>query len=222
MKQSNGKAVGFMKKNAVYFILALCVVAIGIAATMMLVKDDGINNTVKNPDNVADTGNPTVPDIVEPDPPTVNPDNEDETPVDSIITFIMPVENSTKISRYSEQMVFNTTLKRYSAHLATDFFADEGTDVLAVYDGTVKKIENSLLKGYVITIDHGNGLETVYGSLADGDAVAEGQKVKKGDVIGQVSVTNRQEYRDGAHLHFEVTEDGKVIDPIKYLSFDEK
>jgi murein DD-endopeptidase MepM/ murein hydrolase activator NlpD len=73
-----------------------------------------------------------------------------------------------------------------------------------------------------VTIDHGNGLKTVYNSLADGDSVTEGQVVKAGDVIGQVSVTNRQEYKSGAHLHFEVLENGDSIDPIKYLNMDNK
>jgi murein DD-endopeptidase MepM/ murein hydrolase activator NlpD len=134
----------------------------------------------------------------------------------------MPVENPTSIGEYSESMVFNSTLGRFSAHMAIDFFADEGTDVLAVYDGKISKIENTLLKGTTITIEHGNGLYTVYNSLADGDSVSVGQKVKQGDVIGQVSLTNRQEYKSGAHLHFEVIENGENIDPSKYLAFEEK
>ena len=106
--------------------------------------------------------------------------------------------------------------------MAIDFFAEEGTNVLAVYDGTISNIENTLLTGTTITIDHGNGLFTVYNSLADGDSVTVGQSVKQGDVIGQVSVSNRQEYKSGAHLHFEVYENGENIDPAKYLAFEEK
>ena len=41
-------------------------------------------------------------------------------------------------------------------------------------------------------------------------------------MIGEVSVSNRTEYKDGAHLHFEVMEDGVLIDPIKYLAIEEK
>ena len=46
--------------------------------------------------------------------------------------------------------------------------------------------------------------------------------MKKGDKIGEASVTNRQEYKSGAHLHFEVSEKGVSVDPAKYLTFDEK
>ena len=56
----------------------------------------------------------------------------------------------------------------------------------------------------------------------DGDKVVKGQKVSKGDVIGAVSVTNRQEYKDGAHIHFEVSEKGVTIDPAKYMDISEK
>ena len=78
------------------------------------------------------------------------------------------------------------------------------------------------MTGTTITIDHGNGLYTVYNSLADGDSVFIGQTVKKGAKIGEVSLTNRQESAAGAHLHFQVVENGEVINPAKYLDLEEK
>jgi murein DD-endopeptidase MepM/ murein hydrolase activator NlpD len=134
----------------------------------------------------------------------------------------MPVDAPENITEYSETMVFNKTLKRYSAHLATDFFAQEGTPVKAVYEGKIEKVENNLLTGVSITIDHGDGLKTVYNSIESGDLVEVGQTVSKGQVIGHVSVSNRQESGYGAHLHFEVIENGETIDPVKYLVIDEK
>jgi len=46
--------------------------------------------------------------------------------------------------------------------------------------------------------------------------------IQKGDKIGEVSVSNRQEAAVGAHLHFAVTENGETINPSKYLEFGEK
>lgn len=222
MKKSSGKVMNFMRRNAVYLILALCIVAVGLAVTLMFLREnnaitpdigveapieDGNNNQVQEPDQPVE--NPVIPD-------------EPSKPVDTVVTFIMPVENVTSIEDYSETMVFNSTLIRYEVHKAIDFFAEEGTNVLAVYSGTVENVENTLLQGITVTIDHGNGLKTVYNSLADGDSVTVGQKVNQGDVIGQVSITNRQEYKEGAHLHFEVIENGVVIDPAKYLTIEEK
>ena len=229
MKDTGTKFLTFLKRNAVYFVLAFCILAIGISAMFAIIHENSVlpdsnlpsadaGNGDENGDgDGSNTGNPN-----DPSQDVGKPDGGETEPVITTITFIMPVENATSISEYSETMVFNSTLSRYNTHKAVDFFAEEGAPVLAVYDGTVEKIENSLLKGYIITIDHGNGLKTVYNSLADGDNVTVGQKVKQGDVIGEVSVTNRQEYKEGAHLHFEVIEEGAVINPDKYLSFESK
>ncbi|MBQ3166493.1 MAG: M23 family metallopeptidase, partial [Clostridia bacterium] len=73
-----------------------------------------------------------------------------------------------------------------------------------------------------VTIDHGKGLKTVYNSIEPIEGLASGQKVEKGQVIGKVSTNNKQEYKDGPHLHFEVWENGESISPLKYLTVEEK
>lgn len=219
-KQTENRFLIFLRRNMLYLILSACILAVGLSITLMLINQQGNNSAVVEPDV------PTIIDPVpdEPDGPVIEPDIPEDpvTPVDKPIIFIMPVENSASIGEYSETMVWNSTLNRFSAHLAIDFYADEGTPVLAVYDGVVESVETSLITGTSITIDHGNGLKTVYNSLADGDMVVKGQSVKQGDIIGEVSISNRQEYKDGAHLHFEVFENGEKIDPVKYLAFEEK
>lgn len=229
MKKSNGKFTLFLRRNAVYLVLAFCILAVGISIIFMVTNnnppltgenDKPVIETPIDPGNSDPTIKPG--DNEQPSDPTIKPDEPDVDPVAKPITFIMPVSNTTAINDYSEVMVWNSTLGRFNSHLAIDFFATEGTDVMAVYDGTIKSVESSLLTGTTIIIDHGNGLFSKYNSLADGESVSVGQTVKQGDVIGQVSVTNRQEYKDGAHLHFEVIEDGAVIDPDKYLEINEK
>ncbi len=218
MKKSS--VLTFVKRNAVYVVLALCVLALGIATTIVLINRFDTTNELSNPptiDKPVDNPSEDLPDI-----PVDNPDPTPDVPVIEPVSFIMPVVNATSVEQYSNTMVFNSTLNRFTAHNAIDFFAPEGTDVLAVYGGTVKSVDNTLLKGVTVTIDHGDGLTTVYNSLADVDGVSVGQVVSKGEVIGQVSTTNRQEYKAGAHLHFEVMEDGQLIDPAKYLVFEEK
>lgn len=220
MKQSS-KMSTFFKRNAAYIVLAFCVLAVGLSLTLILLNESEIEDTVNveppailEPSTDQDVSGSGGSDIIE--------DVIPEQPVIKVISFCMPVDSPTSVSEYSQTMVFNKTLKRYSAHLATDFFAEEGTPVKAVYDGTVEKVESNLLTGISITIDHGDGLKTVYNSLESGDLVKEGQTVSKGDVIGKVSATNKQESGYGAHLHFEVIEKGESIDPIKYLVIDEK
>lgn len=227
-KENNSKVLRFIRRNALYLILAFCILAVGFSITLMLIRQNNQASVQKPPviekplpddDNGNEnTGNENTGNE---NTGTVTPEPQ-PTPVAKPIVFIMPVNETSSIGAYSETMVWCSTMGRFETHLAIDFFAQEGTSVFAVYDGTVESIESSLLEGYTITIDHGNGLKTVYNSLADGDQVVEGQAVKQGDIIGQVSVSNRQEYKDGAHLHFEVIENGAIIDPAKYLTIDEK
>lgn len=212
MKEKRNNVLLFFKRNAVYLVLALCILAVSFSITFMLInknddlKIDANNSTISKP-NQDDTAS--------------SPDDENVSVIKPV-EFIMPVLNPTSIGEYGETMVYNSTLNRYTAHLAMDFYAPEGTSVCAVYDGTVVSVENTFLQGTTITLDHGNGLYSIYNSLADGDSVSVGSAVKQGDIIGEVSVSNRQEYKAGAHLHFEVKENGSLIDPAKYLQAQEK
>jgi murein DD-endopeptidase MepM/ murein hydrolase activator NlpD len=69
--------------------------------------------------------------------------------------------------------------------------------------------------GYYVTIDHGNGIKTTYGHMAEMPYVAVGQAVNKGDVIGPVGSTGAS---TGPHLHFIVEVNGSTVDPLGYLS----
>ena len=214
MKKPRAHILLFFKKNAIYLVLGLCILAVGLSITFMLMqKEKDLSLGVDGPA------------IVEPSPDQPSsgtPDDDPSQPVQQPVVFIMPVTNPTSISEYSTTMVYNSTLNRYSSHLAMDFFAPEGSEVFAVFDGTILSVETTFLQGTTITIDHGNGLCSIYNSLADGESVVVGQSVNQGDVIGHVSVSNRQEYKSGAHLHFEVSENGQSVDPVKYLAFEEK
>ena len=198
----NNNVVNFIKKNLSYIVVALCILAVGLSVIFVMASQ-------------AQTDYKPVSGKVEPTEPAEQP------PAEETVNFILPVKDYSDVETYAETMSYKSTLKRFSAHLATDFYAAEGTPVYAVYGGTVESVENSLLKGFTVVIDHGNGLKTVYNSLEDADEVEKGDKVNKGDLIGRVSSTNRQESKQ-AHLHFEVLENGASINPNKYLTIDEK
>jgi murein DD-endopeptidase MepM/ murein hydrolase activator NlpD len=67
--------------------------------------------------------------------------------------------------------------------------------------------------GNLVRLDHGYGIETVYGHLAK-SLVKEGQRVKRGDVIALVGSTGLS---TGPHLHYMVKVNGQAIDPNKYI-----
>jgi murein DD-endopeptidase MepM/ murein hydrolase activator NlpD len=67
--------------------------------------------------------------------------------------------------------------------------------------------------GNRVLIDHGNGLQTLYGHLAK-IFVSAGQTVNRGDKIGQMGTTGRS---TGIHLHFEIRKNGAALDPLSFL-----
>lgn len=67
--------------------------------------------------------------------------------------------------------------------------------------------------GREIVVNHGNGIETLYGHLS-GFAVTPGQEVRRGQVIGYVGVSGRS---TGPHLHYEVRIHSTPVNPYRYL-----
>lgn len=221
MKQT-GTVRRFLRRNAAYMILALCVLAIGLSITLVMVNGKSSTNDFDTASEQQTVIEPTDGNI--PAEPVEEPIDvtEPDTPVVKTVSFIMPVESAAAVEDYTETLAYNATLKRFQAHKAIDFFAEEGAAVYAVYDGVVSDVKTALLTGTTVTIDHGNGLFTVYNSLSGGDEVFVGQAVKQGAKIGEVSLSNRQESAEGAHLHFQTIENGEIINPAKYLSLEEK
>lgn len=100
-------------------------------------------------------------------------------------------------------------------HNGIDMSASVGTAIYAADNGTVTYSEyNNGGYGYMMKIDHGNGLETCYAHCSE-LLVPAGTVVAKGDIIAKVGNTGRS---TGAHLHFEVRLNGTPIDPMTYLS----
>lgn len=100
-------------------------------------------------------------------------------------------------------------------HNGIDMSASVGTAIYAADNGTVTYSEyNNGGYGYMMKIDHGNGLETYYAHCSE-LLVPAGTVVAKGDLIAKVGNTGRS---TGAHLHFEVRLNGTPIDPMTYLS----
>lgn len=160
-------------------------------------------------------------EIINPDDGKTDDNKQDEEPVVKPVLFNLPIEGSVAMA-YSEVPVYNETLGRFAAHKAIDYKAESGTKVVAVYEGTVTEVTESVTKGVSVKIDHGNGLFTVYNSIEPGENIKVGTMVAAGDKIGIVSDTNRQEAKTGAHLHFETIENGKLIDPAKYFVAESK
>ena len=102
-------------------------------------------------------------------------------------------------------------------HKGIDFEADVGDPVLAVADGVVSYAGVRSGYGNVVEIDHGNGYVTRYAHNSRlerqvGDLVRAGQEIAKAGSTGRST---------GAHVHFEVWQDGVVVNPRKFLGHND-
>lgn len=99
-------------------------------------------------------------------------------------------------------------------HPGIDIAAAEGTPIQAAMAGTVVAAGDDGGYGNLITIDDGNGLTTRYAHCSRIFAHV-GEAVAPGDVIGAVGMTGRA---TGPHLHFEVRQNDRAVDPAGYLN----
>jgi murein DD-endopeptidase MepM/ murein hydrolase activator NlpD len=99
-------------------------------------------------------------------------------------------------------------------HQGIDISTEQGQPVAATANGTIESAARSGDYGNMITIRHDFGLATRYGHLSRFN-VKVGQTVSRGDIIGFVGSTGRS---TGAHLHYEILANGKLINPLQLLT----
>jgi murein DD-endopeptidase MepM/ murein hydrolase activator NlpD len=99
-------------------------------------------------------------------------------------------------------------------HQGIDISTEKGQPIYATADGTVESATYTGDYGNFIVLRHGFGLTTRYGHLSS-FAAKTGQTVKRGDVIGYVGSTGRS---TGAHVHYEILANGKLINPLQLLT----
>ncbi len=105
-----------------------------------------------------------------------------------------------------------TGYKRF--HHGLDIGNKTGTPIYATADGIVSYANNTGGDiGLLIKIKHGYGFMTKYGHLSK-IKVKQGQKIRRGDLIGLMGSTG---YSTGPHLHYEVLQNNKTVNPLKYI-----
>ena len=127
--------------------------------------------------------------------------------INGIKLAVTPIEG-TITSRYGV-----SSRLRKSTHTGLDISAVTGTDIKVVADGTVISAGYSGSYGYLVKVDHGNGVETWYAHTSK-MYVKKGDTVKAGDVIAGVGSTGNS---TGPHLHLEIRVNGETVDPQDYL-----
>ena len=102
---------------------------------------------------------------------------------------------------------------RKEFHAGLDIANKSGTQIIATANGRVSYAARKMYIGNLVVIDHGHGRVTKFGHLKK-ILVKQGQKVKRGEVIGLIGNTGRS---TGPHVHYEVRINGTPVNPLKYI-----
>ncbi|MBI3995045.1 MAG: M23 family metallopeptidase [Nitrospirae bacterium] len=127
--------------------------------------------------------------------------------------FMMPVEGKIAGS-FGLRRIMNGQPR--SPHSGEDINAPRGTNVLATNEGLVALVGEFFFSGKSVILDHGLGLYSMYFHL-DAVAVAEGEKIRKGAVIGKLGATGRA---TGPHLHWGTRLNGARVNPLSILNLE--
>ena len=151
-----------------------------------------------------------------PTTPPIMPEQETESetqPQPEVPAYIFPLEdaNAEVTNPYGWQA--HPVTKQKSLHSGVDLAADYGTNVLAVADGTVLDCSYDAAYGYILTLEHENGVQTQYAHLSE-FLVNAGAEVRQGQIIAK---TGDSGWATGPHLHLGVLIDGEAVDPLEAL-----
>jgi murein DD-endopeptidase MepM/ murein hydrolase activator NlpD len=208
MSNSKKTIFGKFAGKGYYIALILCAVAIGVSGYLYYQNANGDQPQLEKPGPTVDVMNtgddrPQNPDLSTTDPqPTKKPFRTGK-----------PVDGEVVMDYSMDCLCYNPTTRDWRTHNGMDYAAAAGTEVWAAAEGTVYTIYTDDTLGTTVVIRHDNGYMTTYASLAENVAVAVGDQVQLGQVIGYVGATALLETALGDHLHFSVSCDGVSIDP---------
>lgn len=225
MEAKNTNTKTKSKKRYIYYLLlGVCTLLLiaGIVLTVYFVTA-GTNSPVLDNPPVEEPDDPKEPE--EPTGPTQpdGPEEPNEPSGGEGVRFVAPIDYETYSVVYAD-IYENETLGWWYRHKAVDFAAEAGTEVRCMADGTVEQVSISEELGNLIVVDHGDGLKTLYRFVEPVATLKEGDKVTKGQKIGEVAEAYGSEAFAGEHLHLEVILNKEYVDPTDYLEpvLDEK
>jgi stage II sporulation protein Q len=156
-------------------------------------------------------------------------DGQDSVPViKNVEKFSMPVvdpnsveiqkqyydDNASEAEQEAALVFYNNT---YTGNTGIDIVSKnkESFDVVASLSGTVTKVVKDPLLGFVVELDHGNGITTMYSAL-ENVKVEEGASVKQGELL---ATAGRSLYNEeaGIHTHFEIRKDKTPVNPLDFF-----
>ena len=236
MKRTVFQKLGdFVLGKGFYIVLFLCVATIGISGYYLVRTVSSTpgeaepvtgSPTVVLPDSSQNAAPPhTTPSVTTPTTPTVTepedsgsqeaslPQTVEEEPAETVqpveedpvpAVFTWPVKGEILSGFSLEVLAYDETMGDWRTHSGVDIAASVGTNVLAISAGTVQGV-------------YDDDLTSTYCNLSAKPTVSEGDTVSTGTVLGVVGETAIAESSRPSHLHLEMAQDGKAVDPVSYL-----
>lgn len=124
--------------------------------------------------------------------------------------YAFPVDGGNISSYYGYRQA--PKLGATTKHQGLDIAVPVGSSVLSILDGVVSDVGYNKARGNYVTVDHGGGVQSLYQHLS-GFMASKGDKVSQGQLIAKTGNTG---ISTGAHLHFEISKDGKAVDPLNF------
>ncbi len=132
--------------------------------------------------------------------------------------YTLPVSGDIILDFSNGELIKNETLNEWRTHNGVDIKAELGATVYSCAAGTVVDVFQDTLWGNAVEILHADGVSSFYYGLSDDVQVTVDEVVRGGEVIGYVGESNCAELAMASHLHFEMSKDGNLIDPLSKIT----
>ena len=219
--KNNGSVAKLIGNRLFIALLAFAVVIILFSAIWngRTSKTADTQTTAEKEDNVqvisdADKSvvNDVSPEVLE----TMLPVDETEEQTEKIVRYSMPLNGETQRGFSVDELIWDDTMQDWRTHSGIDIASKQGDEVDTAAAGTVTEAKKDEMYGYIVKIDHGDGVTTVYKNL-EKTVVEEGDTVDEGQMIGTVGNSAAFELAQDAHIHFEVLNDGEYVNPAEFI-----
>lgn len=226
------KAPGKNSSQRINRVLYVTAIVLLLSVAVIAAVTSAANRSKKNPlETPLPSKGPGSTPIVTPAPSAPESTPESTPPAESgntedvgtkLPTFLLPVSGTLATGHDPELQVFSPTMQEYRVHLGLDINTTEGAPVYSAAKGEVTKVWNDAMMGWCIEVSHDGNAKTYYKNLSEtlGEGISEGARVTAGQLLGAVGESAMLEVAQEPHLHFEMTVDGKAVDPLDYFASD--
>lgn len=222
---------GILKQKGFYIAIAICIIAV---ASILLVTLQGAPGTqpsdqagasaTGSAQNVQNIEAPDLQQAITEAKQSASPSPSASATASEVpknyqkaqVSIQKPIDGDIAAVFCVDKLVYNKTLNIWQTHNGIDIVPRDSAEVKSALAGEVAQVLEDASWGNTVVINHADNLVTKYAGLAE-VKVAVGDKVQEGDVIGTCGTPPFEESM-GAHLHFEVWQAGKPIDPTKVFA----